>query len=243
MKTLKSLAIVFCVGLFLLVSSTRADEWDKKTQITFSGAVQVGKTVLPAGTYIFKLADINDRNVVQIFNEDETHIYATIMAIPDFRLIPADKTVIKFSETSEDADASGTVPESGVPIKAWFYPGDQFGESFRVYPHVQQVAAVEPPVVEAAPQPEAPAAPPETAAPVEPETAAPVEAPAEPPQAETEPAPQTEPAPETEPAAPVETAPATQMPQTASQVPLVGLIGILSLATVAAFRIISKKVA
>ena len=84
MKTLKSLAIVFCVGLFLLSTSIRADEWDKETKITFSGPVQVANTQLPAGTYVFKLADTTDRHVVQIFNEDETQVIATIMAIPDY---------------------------------------------------------------------------------------------------------------------------------------------------------------
>jgi len=240
MKTLKALAIVFCVGLFLLGSSTRADEWNHKTKITFSGAVQVGKTVLPAGTYIFKLADTSDRHVVQIFNENETHVYATILAIPDFRLVPADKTVIKFSESSEESDATGTLPQAGVPIKAWFYPGDQFGDSFKVYPHTQQVAETTTTQTnETTTQAEAepPAEPPVAEAQPEAEAAAPVEAPAEPPQV------QTETAPETQPAAPEQTAPATEMPQTASQVPLVGLIGFLALATAGAFRIISKKVA
>ena len=37
--------------------TARADEWDKTTKITFSEAVQVPGTVLPAGTYIFKLYD------------------------------------------------------------------------------------------------------------------------------------------------------------------------------------------
>jgi hypothetical protein len=81
--------------------------------------------VLPAGTYTFKLLDsASDRHIVQIYNKDQSHLYATVMAIPDYRLHPTGKTVIKFEET-----AAGN-PEA---LRAWFYPGDQFGQQF-VYP-------------------------------------------------------------------------------------------------------------
>jgi len=52
-----------------------------------------------------------------------------MLAIPDYRLKPADKPVIRFEERP-----SGT-PEA---IKAWFYPGDQYGQQF-VYPHDRAV--------------------------------------------------------------------------------------------------------
>jgi hypothetical protein len=238
MKTLKSLAIVFCVGLFLLSSSIKADEYDKRTIITFSGPVRVGNTQLSAGTYVFKLANTADRHVVQIFNQDETQVIATIMAIPDSSLTPADQTVVKFAETSDGSLVSGTVPESGVPIKEWFYPGDTLGQEFRVAPRPQVAANQPAPVAAPSAAPEAPAEPPQTATPPEPpatapasEQAAPPEAPATPPQAE-----QTQPATE-QPAAP------TQLPQTASQMPLVGLIGLISLAVAASLRIALKALA
>ncbi len=237
MKTLKSLAILFSVGLFLLSASIRADEHDKETKVTFSGPVQVAKTQLPAGTYVFKLADTADRHVVQIFNEDETHVIATIIAIPDYRLEPAENTVVKFAETSEGSQASGTVPDSGIPIKEWFYPGDNFGQEFRVESQ-PQLASVQPePVAGPTTLAEPPAEPPDAAAPLPAEPAAP-EAQAEPATsaspAETPQAAQTEPATE-QPAA------ATQLPQTASQMPLVGLVGIVSLAAAASFRFLLKR--
>src|SRR5580658_7339608 len=85
--------------------NAHADEHDKKTTITFSGPVEIpgvhleGWGVLPAGTYVFKLLNSSsDRHIVQIFNEDQTQIYATILAIPNYRLRPTDKTVITFNE-------------------------------------------------------------------------------------------------------------------------------------------------
>ena len=72
---------------------------NQKTVITFSGPVEIpgvhltGWAVLPAGTYVFKILDSqSDRHIVQIFNKDETKVYATILAIPNYRLKATDKT-------------------------------------------------------------------------------------------------------------------------------------------------------
>ena len=101
MKTFKSLAIVLGFSLVLLSSTLMADEWDKETKVTFSGPVQIQDTKLAAGTYVFKLADTADRHVVQIFNQDQTQVLATIIAIPDYRVTPTDNTVVKFAENGE----------------------------------------------------------------------------------------------------------------------------------------------
>jgi hypothetical protein len=115
---------------FVLVSHAKADQWDKKTVVTFSGPVEIPGKVLPAGTYVFKLLNsASNRNIVQIFDKDEKQLFATMLAIPDYRLQPSDKPVIRFEER-----ASGS-PEA---IKAWFYPGDVYGQQF-VYPHKRAV--------------------------------------------------------------------------------------------------------
>src|SRR5438552_10155301 len=114
----------------LLAPGARADEWNKKTFFTFSGPVQVPGATLPAGTYTFQLADLSgNRHVVQIFDKEMKKIYATILAIPDQRLEPADKPVVLFSEQPV-----------GLPpaIKAWFYPGRTIGDEF-VYPKRQAI--------------------------------------------------------------------------------------------------------
>src|SRR5260370_5552729 len=111
-------------------SSARADTWDKKTVVTFNQAVEVPGKVLPAGTYTFRLLDSpSDRHIVQIFNADGTHIIATILAINNYRLAPTGDTVMKFSERPGDS------PEA---LRAWFYPGDNFGQEF-VYPKVRAI--------------------------------------------------------------------------------------------------------
>jgi len=116
--------------------AAKADDTNRKTVVTFSGPVEIpgvhlkGWGVLPAGTYVFKILDsLSDRHIVQIFNKDETTIYATILAIPNYRLKATDKTVITFRER-----AAGE-PEA---LRAWFYPGRNWGEEF-VYPKAKAV--------------------------------------------------------------------------------------------------------
>ena len=106
MKRFKAATTVGCMALMaaVLAPVARADDWNRKTVITFSGPVEIpgvhltGWGVLPAGTYVFKILDSqSDRHIVQIFNKDETTIYATILAIPNYRLKATDKTVITFT--------------------------------------------------------------------------------------------------------------------------------------------------
>jgi hypothetical protein len=129
MRSMQSIGLVvltiLCFLAALVVPKARADEWDKKTTLTFNEPVQVPGTTLPAGTYVFKLADSEgDRTIVEIFNADQTKLITTILAIPDYRMNTPSKTIVSFDERP-----------SGQPeaLRAWFYPGDNFGVQF-VYP-------------------------------------------------------------------------------------------------------------
>jgi len=133
MNRLTKLITVSCLALLgaILTPNASADTWNRKTTITFSGPVEIpgvhlkGWGILPAGTYVFKVMNsLSDRHIVQIFNKEETTIYATILAIPNYRLKATDKTVITFRERPAGQ------PEA---LRAWFYPGKQWGEEF-VYP-------------------------------------------------------------------------------------------------------------
>jgi len=206
---LKRLAIVFCCVALVAALPLIAGQWDKATKVTFSAPVELPTIVLPAGTYVFKLADVpGDRHVVEVFNAEETHIYATILAIPNARMTATADTVLRFEERPKNT------PEA---IRAWFYPGDNFGQEF-VYPRVRGAeiaAAARVPVLTAEITPsELPEdlinAPVEAVMPAKPEVAL-EPAPAEPlVLAEAEPAP----------------LPFAELPKTASPVPFVGLGGI-----------------
>ncbi len=100
----------------------------QKSKVTFSQPIEIpgpGSQVLPAGTYTFKLMDsLTDRHIVRIMSADEKHVYATILAVPNYRLKTTNHTVITFAER-----AAGSPPA----IRAWFYPGRNWGQEF-VYP-------------------------------------------------------------------------------------------------------------
>ena len=123
--------VFVCLGvLAIAIPQARADEWDQKTIFTFSGPVEIPGQVLLPGTYVFKLVDSqSDRSTVQVFNKNENHLFGTFLTIPDYRLKPAGKPIINFEER-----ATGS-PEA---VKAWFYPGENYGHDF-VYPKVKAV--------------------------------------------------------------------------------------------------------
>ena len=135
MNRFKLMATIFCVSIIAIALSptAKATEYDKKTTVTFSQQIEipgVGQQFLPAGTYVFKLVDsLSDRDIVQIFSKDMTHVYATILTIANYRLKPTSKTVMTFRER-----ASGQ-PEA---IRAWFYPGATWGQEF-VYPKARAI--------------------------------------------------------------------------------------------------------
>jgi hypothetical protein len=130
MRFFKPLQVTLCAALLAVafLPSLKADTWDKKTTVTFSEDVQVPGQVLPAGDYVFKLLNSpSNRNIVQIWNGDESQLITTVMTIPEQRPFAPDQPVFEFDESS------GDVPQA---VHAWFYPGDTTGFEF-VYPSSQ----------------------------------------------------------------------------------------------------------
>ncbi len=109
----------------LIPTVSHADEMDKKTFLTFSGPVQIPGMTLEAGKYVFKLLESpSDRYIVQVYNDSESHLYTTLLAIPNYHKKTPEKTIVTFYEAP-----SG----QAQPLKDWFYPGDNAGRQF-VYP-------------------------------------------------------------------------------------------------------------
>lgn len=226
MRIAKTLFVVLVLAILVgvSVSPTRADTWNKETVFTFNQPIEIpGAKTLPAGTYVFKLLDSQaDRHVVQIWNEDKTRLLTTVLAIPNYRLEPKGESVISFNERP------GVCP---VALRAWFYPGDNFGHEF-VYPkeRARELAEKCQEIIPA-----------ETILPTETNLkTVPLEAitpekneepmakaiqvlPTNPPQQET---------------APVEPA---KLPQTGSTIPLLGLLGFVAIAIGIALRLLVKQ--
>ncbi len=231
MKLFKMLATLFCLIALcaFVVPTATADDWNRETVITFSGPVEVpgvGAQILPAGTYVFKIFDSQgDRHIVQIFSQDKTHVFTTILAIPNYRLKTTDKTVITFRERPAGQ------PEA---LRAWFYPGREWGEEF-VYAKsraIELAKEVNEPVL---------ATPVElAAAPIETLKTAPVEAVA-PTGEPIELAQVVEPPPAAAPVAATTQPTADPLPQTASSLPMIALIGLMMIGAGLALSAVSKR--
>ncbi|MBI2818277.1 MAG: LPXTG cell wall anchor domain-containing protein [Acidobacteria bacterium] len=228
MNRFRSLATMFFVSVMVLALSPaiNAQRWDKKTTVTFNQQIEipgVGQQFLPAGTYVFKLVDsLSDRDIVQIFSQDEKRVFATILTIANYRLKTTNKTVMTFRER-----ASGQ-PEA---IRAWFYPGANWGQEF-VYPKARaiEIAKVAQQPVLAMPTELAPEI-------VKPEP--PLEALKEAPiKAVTPAGEEVEVAQVIPPKTEVAQA---SLPQTASSLPLLGLLGLLAIASGLTLWFISKR--
>ena len=120
-KMFSAMICLMLLGGTYFVPKVRADESDKKTIVTVNEPIQVPGKVLPAGTYVFKLLDSNERTLVAIYDADEMHFITTVQGISDVRMEIPDKAILQLEERP-----------SGQPqaLKAWFYPGDHFGVEF-----------------------------------------------------------------------------------------------------------------
>ena len=133
MRPARFLITICCalvVAAVLMVPGVRADEYTKLTYLTFSGPVQVPGVTLPAGTYMFKLADpAGGRRAIQIWDEKGTKMFTMLLTIPDEQLEAKADPVVLFSERP-----------SGHPhaVKSWFYPAERIGYEF-IYPKSQAV--------------------------------------------------------------------------------------------------------
>jgi hypothetical protein len=213
-------AVLFATGPRLA-----GDSWDKKTDIKTTRPIEVPGVVLAPGEYTFKLLNTTDRHIVEITSMDGKQVYAIVFTAAARRLVPTAKPTMTFFET-----AAGR-PDA---VHKWFWPGDLDGQEF-LYPHKQAVIIAKDTGVavrEAPPEPAAETAVAEEAAPAPVETVAEVEVPqevldAQPVQLEPAPKPPVEIA---EAAAPLE------LPSTATNLPLIGLAGLIALAAGVAMR-------
>ena len=104
------------------VPSLQASVSDKKTIITISEPVTVQGTLLAAGQYVLRLQDSSaGRDVIYIFNGEETRLITTVLALPAYRLEPTGKSEFSFYNSPAGQPAA---------LHTWFYPGDSSGFEF-----------------------------------------------------------------------------------------------------------------
>ena len=118
------------LGIAMFASAAQAQTEDKKTYFTFSGPVAVPGATLPAGKYLFRIADsTTTRRVIQVMSSDQKKSYALLNTIPDTRREPAKDATVSFYETPKGTAAA---------VKSWWYPGESTGYQF-IFPRRQAI--------------------------------------------------------------------------------------------------------
>lgn len=255
-------ALCAAVALTPGIAAAQATLADRTTFVTFSGPVSLPGITLPAGTYTFKIADSQtDRHVVQVFNREGTKLFTTLLAVPAQRTEASGDPVITFKETPSDrppavhywyyagekdgnelvypkAQAMTIAQASGEPVMAVDSAGTSIddwktGSISRVTAAESQSTASTPtPPTTTAQQP--PTTTPElTSPPPTPQPAA-SPTPEQPPATAAPARPSVSPPSATDNERPVGTS--GSLPNTASELPLIGLIGLLALGGALAIR-------
>jgi hypothetical protein len=116
------------LGVTLYASTAQAQPEDKRTYFTFSSAIALPGVTLPAGRYIFHIVDTTtSRKVIQVLSDDGKKPYAMMNTIPDSRREPAKDATVAFYETARGTPAA---------VKSWWYPGERDGYQF-IYARTQ----------------------------------------------------------------------------------------------------------
>jgi hypothetical protein len=216
--------VLFAFVCIFSVPSMKADTWQRRTHVTLHQPIEIPGHVLLPGTYLMKLLNLDsERDIVQFLNRGETHVIATVLAVPDYEPNQVrDHTVFTFEERAANA------PQA---LKAWFYPGNPWGVEF-VYPKVKLVSnsasptTLTPRPAEPVAAPRAEAKPQPAPAPVIAQNVAPSK-PAEVAQAQPAPAPAEQ---------------KRELPKTASSLPLAALLGGLAVASGSLLKVFARSV-
>lgn len=125
----KHIAIVSTFAMLMMAAVTAQGQTsDYRTLFTFSAPVMLPGLTLPAGTYVFRLADPNSsRKVINVLSADGKRSLAMLHTIPNRLLRAPQDPEVAFME----AAAGGP-----LPIKTWWYPGTAIGYEF-IYPRSQ----------------------------------------------------------------------------------------------------------
>jgi hypothetical protein len=130
MNSMRKIALACMTAAMVTISANAGAQGpaNQDTFFTFSQAVELPQTTLPAGTYFFQLMDSpSNRHIVKVMSQDRTKLHATLMAIPYYSTDrPSDEPQVRFLEVP--AAAQGTAASNA--IRMWFYPGNSVGHEF-----------------------------------------------------------------------------------------------------------------
>ncbi len=105
-----------------LIVGASANDGSKQTVVRFSAPVEPPGVILPAGNYVFRLAgDESNRDLIEIFKEEEDEPMATLTTIPTSRSSVTKGAALMFEQKPDGR------PEA---LRQLFYPGEIEGVEF-----------------------------------------------------------------------------------------------------------------
>lgn len=127
MRLTNMLAVAGALTVMSVMSAqpARANAFDARTYFAFPTPVAIPGATLPAGDYIFRLADADTgRSVVQVLDR-EGNVYGMFFTQRAERSMPADTPEVTLGEAAEGQPRS---------ISTWWQPGETSGRSFMYQP-------------------------------------------------------------------------------------------------------------
>lgn len=113
------------LALFSILPGTLEASEIETNIFTFQAPVQLPGHILPAGTYLFRLAQsTSEMNVVEIKNPQETKVYGVFLVKPEYHTRLPKRSTIIFEKRG---------PGPAQAIKAWYYGGSKYFNDF-IYP-------------------------------------------------------------------------------------------------------------
>ena len=107
---------------FFVATSVSAVTFNKTMYVKFSGAVALPGVVLPAGEYVFELADVTtSRNVVRVLNRQRSQPFLQALTHRIVRERDVKDGTLRLGE------AAAGKPQ---PILVWYPAGDTIGYRF-----------------------------------------------------------------------------------------------------------------
>jgi hypothetical protein len=122
--SIATLALVAVLFTLSFSSTVRADNWDKKTVVTFVQDVEIPGQILPAGTYVFRLfRSSSDRSILQVWAQGESQLVATLITAGESYPNRSGKPYFVLDMTGTD---------EGYPpaLVSWSFAGSDEGRHF-----------------------------------------------------------------------------------------------------------------
>ena len=135
-----TLAAILLIAATATHAAGQGTTFDKRTIFTFSRAVQVPGATLPAGKYVFRVANPASPNILTVLDATERHVLGQF-----FFISSRDRTIGQQNRADGKPVLEFYETEAGTPpaIRVFYYPTDVAGREF-IYPKEQaaRIAAV-----------------------------------------------------------------------------------------------------